>query len=300
MTNICWAPANLKVEPKNFSSRMFALSTDYRRFSGLGSMANRSGRNTSNALSTSLVQPSLTLNRQNHNPQLTPSLPHRLNPQFHNQQKQSVEILLDLVEQIAIARRVSVTLIRWSRKDIVELRRFLERSRAAYLCRFLISDISDIFEQIGVLRTERLDEQVSAAGVGNASSVATGSVVGGSFPTIPDKEVSVLGAWQAALEFGLDQFRQKKREEGAVLFYSGNVGVCTEDDNLVGPALLAEIDAVEERFGLPSGGSSLGFGDNGELKATLGLAKQTHSVVGSEMGQAVFSQLPSHKAKGLW
>lgn len=176
----------------------------------------------------------------------------------------------------------------------MELRRFSERSRAAYPCKSLISNISD---QIEVLRLERLDEQVSAAGVGNASSVATGSVVGGSFLTIPDKEVSVFGAWQAALEFELDQFKQKKRK-GVVLFYAGNVGVCTEDDILVGRALLAEIDAMEERFRLPPGGSSLGFGDNGELKASLGLAKETHSVVGSEMGQAVFSQLPSHKAKG--
>ncbi|KAB1227162.1 hypothetical protein CJ030_MR1G027727 [Morella rubra] len=139
---------------------------------------------------------------------------------------------------------------------------------------------------------------VLEAGAGIIFPVATGSAGEGYSPTIPDKEVSVLGAWQAALEFELDQVRQKKKDEGAALSSSYTAGVSPDDDSLVGQALLNEIDVVEAQFGLPPGGSLLGFGNKGDFKAFLGLYKAIPSVEGRLLDQATSTRTFSHKAKG--
>lgn len=62
MTNTCCALISEREEPDIFSSRMFAGSTDYRRFTGPNLSGNRLGREVSSTLGVPHFKPNHLLN----------------------------------------------------------------------------------------------------------------------------------------------------------------------------------------------------------------------------------------------
>lgn len=126
-------------------------------------------------------------------PLFQPILPHHrptLNSQVHNQQIKREMILPGLSGSTEVERRLPAKFIKWSRNDIIELRRSVLESRTVFPFRCLIYDISDISDQGGA--QDAVQRGTMARDIGGiVVSDVSNSAERGAYSTIPDQEVTV-------------------------------------------------------------------------------------------------------------
>lgn len=185
MTNTCCALISEREDPDIFSPCMFAGSTDYWRFTSSNFSGNRLGRAVSYTLGVRHFQP-------NHPPQW-----HTLIHQLHNQRSAGGVHILAAVVTAWIGRGLLDSIIRWSQFVLVALRESLATTRTVPY-ELLISDIS------GALGAEPGKGLSSVAGGPVACPEVSATMEDRACPFMPDKEVSILGAWQVSLEMEFD------------------------------------------------------------------------------------------------
>ncbi|KAB1224244.1 hypothetical protein CJ030_MR2G005723 [Morella rubra] len=168
MTSTCCAPSSMRVDPDYFSSRMFAMVRDYRRFLGTSLSGNRSEGVASTTLGVSLIQPNLPLQVFRSN--------HHLHNQVHNQSRENIPVAPEL-------KVVAVKIVRWSRLAIMVLRRPAS-SHADCPCRSLIFEISDICDAQKAGPTGEISTEEVGGTVSPAMLVYTGESTNCFYPTI--------------------------------------------------------------------------------------------------------------------